>query len=123
MSGRLWIPSIAGECLARYLDGPGPRALPQTRVCDNGRERTSKAMFFWSQKAGVTLHFIQPGKPTQNAFMESFYARFRDACLRQHWFWNGHDARQIINAWRDYYNYVRPHLAHYGGFLCFYTER
>ena len=82
---------------------------PQTIVCDIGTELTSKAMFFWSQKAGVKLHFIQPGKPTQNAFVESFNARFRDICLNQHWFRDLEDARQIISAWRDHYNHVRPH--------------
>ena len=102
--------SISGERLARYLDELGQtRPLPKTLVCDNGTELTSKAMFFWSQQAGVKLHFIQPGKPTQNAFVESFNARFRDTCLNQHWFRDVQDARQIITAWRDHYNHVRPH--------------
>ena len=59
--------------LARYLEELGAkRGLPKTIVLDNGPEMTSKAMFFWSQEAGVKLHFIQPGKPTQNAIVESF---------------------------------------------------
>lgn len=65
---------------------------------------TRKAMFFWSQKRGVKLHFIQPGKPTQNAFVESLNGRFRDGSLNQHWFKNLTDARRIISDWRIYYN-------------------
>jgi len=76
---------------------------------DNGPELTSKAMFFWSQKTGVKLNFIQPGKPTQNAFVESFNGRFRDGCLKQHWFRSLDDARRIINDWRNHYNNERPH--------------
>jgi len=57
----------------------------------------------------VKLHFIQPGKPTQNAFVESFNGRFRDGCLNQHWFKDLKDARTIIEAWRQHYNEVRPH--------------
>ena len=63
--------SISGQRLARELSHLGGR-LPRTIVCDNGPELTSKAMFFWAREAGVKLHFIQPGKPTQNAFVESF---------------------------------------------------
>jgi len=72
---------------------------------------TSKAMFFWSQENQVKLHFIQPGKPTQNAFVESFNGRFRDGCLNQHWFLNLADARRIIEEWRIHYNTTRPHSA------------
>jgi len=78
-------------------------------VSDNGSEFTSKAMFFWAWKRGVKLHFIQPGKPTQNAFVESFNGRFRDACLNQHWFRDLESARQEIDSWRQHYNEVRPH--------------
>lgn len=66
-------------------------------------------MFFWSQQKRVRLHFTQPGKPTQNAFVESFNGKFRDGCLNQHWFTDIRDARQIIDNWRDHYNAVRPH--------------
>jgi len=85
------------------------RGLPKTLVLDNGLEMTSKAMFFWSRQHRVKLHFIQPGKPTQNAFIESFNGRFRDGCLNQHWFIDLADARQIIAAWHNHYNTVRPH--------------
>lgn len=76
---------------------------------DNGPEFTSKAMFLWSQSAGVKLHFIQPGKPTQNAFVESYNGKFRDACLNEHWFVTIADARRTIESWRIHYNTVRPH--------------
>lgn len=66
-------------------------------------------MFFWSQSASVKLSFIQPGKPTQNAFVESFNARLRDSCPNQHWFKSLNEARQIIEAWRRHYNHERPH--------------
>jgi len=85
------------------------RGLPQTIVCDYGPEFTSKAMFFWSRKTGVKLHFIQPGKPTQNAFVESFNGKFRDQCLNLYWFRDLADARRTIEDWRRHYNEVRPH--------------
>jgi len=108
--GQMIDTSISGLRLATFLEELGQRqTLPKTLVCDNGTEFTSKAMFFWSQRSGVTLHFIQPGKPTQNAFVESFNARFRDTCLNQHWFRDLNDAREVIDHWRYHYNYVRPH--------------
>ena len=66
-------------------------------------------MFFWSQERSVKLHFIQPGKPTQNAFVESFNGKFRDSCLNQHWFRDLFEARRVIQQWREHYNHVRPH--------------
>ena len=102
--------SISGHRLARELDRLArQRLLPGTLVCDNGPEFTGKAMFFWSQRSGVKLHFIQPGKPTQNAFVESFNGKFRDYCLNLHWFASLDDARSTIDHWRDHYNHVRPH--------------
>lgn len=110
--GQLVDTSISGARLARYLDQVAEeRPLPRTLVCDNGAELTSKAMFFWSQSRGVKLHYIQPGKPTQNAFVESFNGKFRDGCLNQQWFQDLFEARHIINDWRDHYNHVRPHSA------------
>ena len=77
--------SISGQRLARELDRLDERrALPKTIVCDNGPELTCKALFFWSQRTRVKLHFIQPGKPTQNAFVESFNGKFREYCLDLH---------------------------------------
>jgi putative transposase len=108
--GQLLDTSISGERLTRFLDQlKRERGLPKTIVLDNGPEMTSKAMAFWSQQHGVTLDFIQPGKPTQNAFIESFIARFRDSCLNQQWFRDLNDARSIISTWRKHYNEVRPH--------------
>lgn len=78
-------------------------------MCDNGPELTSKAMFFWSKRAGVTLSFFQPGKPTQNAFGESFNGKFREYCLDLNWFASLDDARSTIDDWRHHYNHVRPH--------------
>lgn len=108
--GQLVDLSISGLRMARFLDELGEqRGFPETIVMDNGTEMTSKAMFFWSRHTGVKLYFIQPGKPTQNAFVESFNGKFRDGCLNQHWFLNLRDARHLINQWRDHYNQVRPH--------------
>ena len=108
--GQLVDLSISGARMVRYLDQlKESRGLPQAIVLDNGPEMTSKAMFFWSQLTKVKLHFIQPGKPTQNAFVESFNGRFRDGCLNQHWFYDLTDARRIIDDWRDHYNDIRPH--------------
>ena len=64
-----------------------------------------------SQRAGVTLNFIQPGKPVQNAFVKSFNGWFRDACLDEHWFTSVNDARRTIEAWRRHDNEERPHSA------------
>ena len=102
--------SISGVRLVRYLDQlKAGRGLPTTLVVDNGPEFTGKALFFWSKANGVKLHFIQPGKPTQNAFVESFNGKFRDGCLNQHWFKDIQEARSIIDNWRRHYNEVRPH--------------
>ena len=108
--GQLVDLSISGARMVRLLDElRETRGLPNTLVLDNGPEMTSKAMFFWSRQHSVKLHFIQPGKPTQNAFVESFNGRFRDGCLNQQWFKDLADARQIIATWRRHYNTVRPH--------------
>ncbi len=102
--------AIGGHRLVRELDRlSASRPLPKRIVLDNGPELTSKAMFFWAKRRGVKLHFIQPGKPTQNAFVESFNGKFRDYCLDLHWFASLEDAREEIENWRDHYNHVRPH--------------
>src|SRR5690554_4539245 len=85
------------------------RGLPRTIVCDNGPEFTGKEMFLWSQRTRLHLHFIQPGKPTQNAFVESFNGKFRDQCLNFNWFRDLAEARRVIDDWRVHYNEVRPH--------------
>lgn len=104
--------SISGEKLAAFLDDIGEiRGLPKEIVLDNGPEGTSKAMFDWSERTGVRLRFIEPGKPVQNAFVESFNGRFRDECLNQNWFRSLRHAREEIDAWRIHYNTERPHSA------------
>lgn len=102
--------SISGEIVARVLNQLlEKRAKPQAIVCDNGTEFTSKALFFWAKENAVKLAFIQPGKPTQNPFVESFNGKFRSACLNQHWFRSLQEARVEINDWNKHYNCVRPH--------------
>jgi putative transposase len=85
------------------------RGLPEVMVMDNGPEFAGKALDAWAYQRGVNLHFIEPGKPVQNAFIESFNGRFRDECLNEHWFISLEDARRNIEAWREDYNQVRPH--------------
>ena len=102
--------SLSGQRISRILEALRQvDRLPGTIVCDNGTEFTSKAMLKWSLEKGVKLNFIEPGKPTQNAYIESFNGKFRQECLRQHWFESLHEARQIVEAWRQDYNHVRPH--------------
>jgi len=104
--------SISGNRVSRLLsDLLKTRGKPKSIVCDNGTEFTSKAMFFWARDNQVKLNFIQPGKPTQNAFVESFNGKFRDSCLNQHWFRSLDEAREMIETWRKDYNEVRPHSA------------
>src|SRR6266705_5350348 len=85
-----------------------PQALPAI-VLDNGPEFRSRALAAWSEERGVRLEFIQPGKPVQNAYVESFNGRLRDECLNANWFTSLSDARRKIEAWRQDYNQQRPH--------------
>jgi putative transposase len=85
------------------------RGKPRVIVCDNGPEFVGRALEIWAEKNEVTIHFIQPGKPVQNCYVESFNGRFRDECLNEHWFTSMDDARQIIERWRNEYNEVREH--------------
>ncbi len=108
--GQLVDVSISGERVSRLLDHLAvQRARPVAIVLDNGPEFTSKALCLWAQRTGVRLRFIQPGKPCQNAFVESFNGKFRDACLNEQWFVDLAEARRRIEAWRLHYNTVRPH--------------
>lgn len=108
--GQLTDLSISGQRVARFLNQLiASRGKPRSITCDNGTEFTSKAMFFWSKDHMVRLQFIQPGKPTQNAFVESFNGKFRDSCLNQYWFRSLEEARKIIDEWRTDYNEIRPH--------------
>ena len=110
--GQLTAFSISGQQVAGFLSQLlEARNQPDQVICDNGTEFTSKAMFFWQQDTGIKLGFIQPGKPTQNAFVESLNGKFRNECLNQHWFRSIDEARRIINNWREHYNHQRPHSA------------
>ena len=104
--------SISGERVTRALD----RAIemygkPWQMVMDNGPEFTSRALLEWATRRGIELVWIEPGKPIQNAYAESFNSRFRDECLNQHHFTTLDDARALIESWRQDYNTVRPHTS------------
>lgn len=102
--------SLPGERVVRVLEQlAATRGLPKAIVCDNGPEFRGEALDQWADRRGVTLQFIQPGKPVQNAFVESFNGRFRDECLNESWFVSLTDARETIEAWRIDYNVTRPH--------------
>ena len=93
--------SIGGHRVACLLDRQAAvrDAYPGSIVCDNGPEFISHALDQWAEEHGVKLEFIQPGKPVQNCFIESFNGRFRDECLNENWFIRLQDARRIITAW------------------------
>ena len=102
--------SISGTRVVRALEEfSRSHPLPKIIVQDNGTEFTSGAFLSWAEKRGIELRFIQPGKPNQNAFVESFNGKFRDECLNAHWFSTLDDARRTIETWRADYNDVRPH--------------
>lgn len=102
--------SLSGPRVARLLDQLClEHGRPSTLVMDNGPEFTSRALDAWAYRTSVALHFIQPGKPVQNAYVESFNGKFRDECLSEHWFSSLSEARHQIEEWRLDYNQVRPH--------------
>ena len=104
--------SISGVRLARELDAIiARRGKPKTIVSDNGTEMTSHAVFKWAGERGVEWHYIAPGKPTQNAFVESFNGRLRDECLNEELFSSMADARQKLATWQTDYNQFRPHTS------------
>jgi len=103
--------SIKGERVVAVLDRLKAGGLPQRLTVDNGPEFVSKALDAWAYRNGVQLEFSRPGKPTDNAFVESFNGHFRAECLDQHWFASLEEARQVIEAWRIAYNTERPHRA------------
>jgi transposase InsO family protein len=87
------------------------RKLPAKIRCDNGTEFTSKVLDKWAYEHGVELEYSRPGKPTDNAFIESFNGRFREECLSTNWFLTLEDAKAKIEAWRREYNESRPHMS------------
>jgi putative transposase len=102
--------SISGHYLCRVLDRACRfRGYPQAIRTDQGPEFTGKALDQWAYQHGVELKLIQAGKPTQNAFVESFNGKFRDECLNEHWFHSIEHARAILRQWRQDYNEHRPH--------------
>ena len=84
------------------------RGLPRVLRTDNGPEFCSRAMLTWAHQRDVALRLIEPGKPNQNAYVESFHSRFRDECLNEHWFTTLAHAQAVIEAWRREYNEERP---------------
>ncbi len=101
-----------GDDVVRALETiTAARGLPKTIRVDNGPEFISKSLDWWAYFNGVQLDFSRPGKPTDNAFIESFNGKFRQECLNQHWFLSLADAQEMISSWRDDYNRHRPHSA------------
>ena len=107
--------SIGGRRVVRELDALiARRGRPAMIVSDNGTELTSRAVLEWINRTGTLWHYIAPGKPIQNAFVESFIGKFRDECLNEEVFAGLAEARAVIERWRLDYNRVRPHSAHAG---------
>lgn len=99
--------SIPGATVTRVLDSA--KRLPKTFNIDNGSEFTGKAMDIWAFEKGIKLDFIRPGKPNENAFIESFNGKFRNECLNENWFVSLEEVRRTIEEWRIDYNENRPH--------------
>lgn len=101
--------AMGGQQLVRILEQLAlTRGLPQAIRTDNGKEFCSRAMLTWAHARNVKLFLIEPGKPNQNAYIESFNGRFRDECLNEHWFTSLQQAKIVIDAWRREYNEERP---------------
>ena len=103
---------IKGEQVVEVLDRIlAERSAPKSIRVDNGPEFVSKALDRWAYEQGVTLDFSRPGKPTDNAYVESFNGRLREECLNANWFLSLADAQAKIEGWRHEYNESRPHTA------------
>jgi transposase InsO family protein len=101
--------ALGGRPVTRILDRLAiERGLPKVLRTDNGLEFCGRAMLTWAHDRGVTLRLIEPGKPNQNAYIESFNGRLRDECLNEHWFTSVAHAQVVIEAWRREYNEERP---------------
>lgn len=101
---------IGGAYVVRLLDQAACfRGYPRAVRTDNGPEFTSRAFIAWTQRHGIEHLLIDPGKPMQNGYIESFNGKFRDECLNEHWFTSLAQARDLIADWRRDYNQVRPH--------------
>ena len=102
--------SLSRARVTRVLDRIGMfRGLPEVIRIDNGPEFSGRELDAWAYRNDVKLDFITPGRPMENAFVESFNGKFRDECLNVHWFVTMRDARSKIERWRHDYNVVRPH--------------
>lgn len=102
--------SLPGARVTRVLDRIGLfRGLPEAIRVDNGPEFSGQELDAWAYRNNVKLDFITPGRPMENAFVESFNGKFRDECLNAHWFVSLQDAQSKIERWRYDYNAVRPH--------------
>jgi transposase InsO family protein len=101
--------AISGHSLARILERLShTRGLPQIIRTDNGKEFCGNAMLSWAHEHRITLRLIEPGKPNQNAYIESFNGRLRDECLNEHCFITLEHAKVLIEAWRREYNEEKP---------------
>jgi putative transposase len=101
---------LKGDDVVRVLNRmKRQRGVPKVLFCDNGSEFTSQAMDLWAYQSGMKIDFSRPGKPTDNAFIESFNGTFRAECLNAHWFGTLAEAKRLIEAWRQEYNESRPH--------------
>lgn len=104
--------SLKGEHVVAALKRiASERGAPKTIFCDNGSEFASRALDLWAYVNKVRIDFSRPGKPTDNAHVESFNGRLREECLNSHWFVSMADAKRAIEAWRTDYNENRPHRA------------
>jgi putative transposase len=102
--------SITGSRVKAVLERLAEtRGLPSSITVDHGPEFEGQLLDAWAYQRRVQLSFIRPGKPNENAYIESFNGKFRDECLNEHWFLTMAQARQIIEAWRFEYNTERPH--------------
>jgi putative transposase len=106
--GQSWKGENVVQVLSRICK---QRAAPKALYCDHGSEFTSQAMDLWAYHTGVEIDFSRPGKPTDNAYVESFNGTLRSECLDAHWFATLAEAKQIIEEWRREYNESRPHRA------------
>ena len=104
--------SLRGEHVVATLnDILKERAVPKKLCCDNGSEFTSQLVDLWAYQHQVKLDFSRPGKPTDNAYIESFNGTLRRECLNTQWFLSLTDAQQQLDRWREEYNVSRPHRA------------
>jgi putative transposase len=102
--------SLSGRRVVNVLEKlAGIRGLPEVITIDNGPEFAGRVLDEWAYRKGVKLSFIRPGKPIENAYIESFNGKFRDECLNTNWFMSLKHARDVIEEWRRDYNEVRPH--------------